>query len=57
MMPKRKEPKRKSIATTFMRDLQGSPAAKLAMFQGIRAAGGFELAALRAQRTTYAPTW
>ena len=42
MLPKRKEPKRKSVATTIMRDLQGSPAAKLAMFQRIRAAGGFK---------------
>ena len=42
MLPKRKEPKGKSIATTFLRDIQGSPAAKLAMFQRIRAAGGFQ---------------
>lgn len=32
----------KSIATTFMRDIQGSAASKLAMFQRIRAAGGFQ---------------
>ena len=41
MLPKRKEPKQKSIATTLMRDIQGSAADKLVMFQKIRAAGGF----------------
>ena len=41
MLPKRKEPKRKSIATTLMHDMQGSAAAKLAMFEKVRAAGGF----------------
>jgi hypothetical protein len=41
MLRKRKEPKRKSIATTFMRDVQGSAAQKLAMFEKVRAAGGF----------------
>jgi len=39
--PKRKERKRKSIAETLMRDIQGSPAEKLAMFQKMKAAGGF----------------
>jgi len=41
MLPKRKVPKRKSIATTLMRDIQGSAADKLVMFQKMRAAGGF----------------
>ena len=41
MLPKRKEPKRKSIAMTLMRDVQGSAAEKLAMFEKARAAGGF----------------
>jgi hypothetical protein len=40
MLRKRKEPK-KSIAMTLMRDLQGSAAQKLAMFEKVRAAGGF----------------
>jgi hypothetical protein len=41
MLQKRKEPKRKSIAMTLMRDVQGSAAEKLAMFEKVRAAGGF----------------
>jgi hypothetical protein len=41
MLRKRKESKRKSIALTLMRDLQGSAAQKLAMFEKVRAAGGF----------------
>jgi hypothetical protein len=41
MLRKRKEPKRKSIAMTLMRDLQGTAAEKLAMFEKVRAAGGF----------------
>ena len=41
MLRKRKEPKRKGIATTFMRDVQGLAAQKLAMFEKVRAAGGF----------------
>ena len=41
MLRKRKEPKRKSIALTLMRDLQGSTAQKLAMFEKVQAAGGF----------------
>jgi len=41
MLRKRKESKRKSIAMTLMRDVQGSAAAKLAMFEKVRAAGGF----------------
>ena len=41
MLRKRNEAKRKSIAMTLMRDLQGSAAKKLAMFEKVRAAGGF----------------
>jgi len=41
MLPKRKELKRKSIAMTLMRDVQGSAAEKLAMFEKVRGAGGF----------------
>ena len=41
MLRKRKQPKRKSIAMTLMRDIQGSAAEKLAMFQKVKAAGGF----------------
>jgi hypothetical protein len=41
MLQKRKEPKRKSIALTLMRDVQGSAAEKLRMFEKVRAAGGF----------------
>jgi hypothetical protein len=41
VLRKRKEPKRKSIALTFMRDLQRSAAEKLRMFENMRAAGGF----------------
>jgi hypothetical protein len=41
VLRKRKEPKRKSIALTLMRDLQGSTAQKLAMFEKVQAAGGF----------------
>ena len=41
MLRKRKESKRKSIAMTLMRDVQGSAAEKLRMFEKVRAAGGF----------------
>jgi hypothetical protein len=41
MLRKRKEPKRKSIAMTLMRDVQGSASYKLALFEKVRAAGGF----------------
>jgi hypothetical protein len=41
MLRKRKEPKHKSIALTLMRDVQGSAAEKLRMFEKVRAAGGF----------------
>jgi hypothetical protein len=42
MLPKPKDPTAKrSIAATLMRDIQGSAAEKLAMFQKMRAAGAF----------------
>ena len=41
MLRKRQERKRKSVAMTLMRDLKGSAAQKLAMFEKVRAAGGF----------------
>ncbi len=41
MLRKRKEPKRKSIAMTLLRDMQGTPAQKLALFEKLKAAGGF----------------
>ena len=41
MIRKRKERKHKSIALTLSRDLKGTAAQKLAMFEKIRAAGGF----------------
>ena len=41
MLPKRKEPKRKSVAEILMRDIQGTAAEKLALFQKVKAAGGF----------------
>jgi len=42
MLRKKKEPKaKKSIALTLMRDVQGSAAEKLRMFERVRASGGF----------------
>jgi hypothetical protein len=41
MLPKREEPKGKSIAMTLMRDVQGSASMKLVMFQRVRTSGGF----------------
>ena len=41
MLRKRKARKPKSVAMTLMRDLKGSAAQKLAMFEKVRAAGGF----------------
>jgi len=41
MLRKRKVPKRMSIALSLMRDVQGSAAEKLRMFEKVRAAGGF----------------
>jgi hypothetical protein len=42
MLRKRKEPKaKKSVAEMLMRDMQGTAAEKLALFEKLRAAGGF----------------
>ena len=42
MFRKRKEPKpRKKILETLLRDMQGTSAQKLALFEKLRAAGGF----------------
>jgi hypothetical protein len=41
MLPKKKEPKKKSVVMSLMRDMQGSAEHKLALFQKLRAAGGF----------------
>ena len=62
MLKKRKEPKRKSIAEILMRDIQGSPAEKLALFERMKAAGGFanedpaELKAAEDMLRTFAAT-
>jgi hypothetical protein len=42
MLRKRKLPKKKSVADTLARDLQGSAADKLAMFEKLRERGAFE---------------
>jgi hypothetical protein len=39
---KRKEAKRKSVAEALMRDVQASAAEKLALFEKMKAAGGFD---------------
>jgi hypothetical protein len=42
MLRKKKEPKaRKSILETLMRDMQGTGAEKLALFEKLKARGGF----------------
>jgi hypothetical protein len=42
MLGKRKEPKAKrSIAETLLRDMQGTAAEKLALFEKLKARGGF----------------
>jgi hypothetical protein len=41
MLRKQKKRKRKNLALSLMRDLQGSAATKLAIFEKMRAAGGF----------------
>jgi hypothetical protein len=42
MLRKRKEPKpKKSIAETLLRDMQGTAAEKLAMFEKLRGRGAF----------------
>ncbi len=62
MLGKRKEPKRKSVAEIFMGHIQGSPAEKLALFQKVKAAGGFanedpvELKAAEDMLRTFAAT-
>jgi hypothetical protein len=42
MLPKRKQPKRKSLAATLLRDMQGNAAQKLVLFEKLKAAGGFD---------------
>jgi hypothetical protein len=43
MLRKRKEPKaKKSIAETLLRDMQGTAAQKLALFEKLKARGGFD---------------
>ena len=42
MFRKRKEQRRKSVATTLLRDMQGTAAQKLALFEKLKAAGGFD---------------
>jgi len=42
MLPKRKEPKRKSIAEMLKDHIQGSAAEKLALLEKLKARGGFE---------------
>jgi hypothetical protein len=43
MLPKRKQRKaKKTLAETLARDLQGTPAEKLAMFEKLRDRGAFE---------------
>ena len=42
MLRKRKEPKRKSIAATLLRDMQGTAAEKPALFEKLKARGGFD---------------
>ena len=41
VVAKAEEPKRKSIVVTLKRDMQGSAAEKLVMFEKLKAAGGF----------------
>jgi len=42
MLQKRKKPKpKKSIVEMLMRDMQGTAAEKLALFEKLKAAGGF----------------
>ena len=43
MLRKKKEPKaKKSIAETLLRDMQGTAAEKLALFEKLKARGGFD---------------
>jgi hypothetical protein len=41
MLRKRETKARKSIFDTLMRDMQGTPAQKLVLFEKLKAAGGF----------------
>ena len=41
MLRKRKEPKAKSVAAALLRDMQGTAAEKLALFEKLKARGGF----------------
>jgi hypothetical protein len=41
MLRKRNGPKRKSVVMTLLRDIQGTPAQKLVIFEKLKAAGGF----------------
>ena len=43
MLGKRKEPKaKKSVAEALLRDMQGTAAEKLALFEKLKARGGFD---------------
>jgi len=43
MLRKRKEPKaKKSVAEALLRDMQGTAAEKLALFEKLKARGGFD---------------
>jgi hypothetical protein len=43
MLRKRKEPRaKKSVAETLLRDMQGTAAEKLALFEKLKARGGFD---------------
>ena len=45
MLRKRKEPKaKKSVAEALLRDMQGTAAEKLALFEELKARGGFAAA-------------
>jgi hypothetical protein len=62
MLRKRKESKGKSVAEVFMQYIQGSPPEKLALFEKVKAAGGFanedpaELKAAEDMLRTFAAT-
>jgi len=42
MLQKRREPKRKSVTAALLRDTQGTAAEKLALFEKLKARGGFD---------------
>src|SRR6516225_2506445 len=63
MLRKRKEPRaKKSVAETLLRDMQGTAAEKLALFEKLKARGGFDgedrVELLKVERTlrTFAAT-